>query len=213
MITGYPSARRGARPSCISARASARLARVCRQCAASAPCTLRSRSPCVIVSPVVSSHLPRARLHVNARTKMMRRDDGTDPRPAHSTVIFHRVIAPASPRRLPWQDAKGGGAHEIQHRNGKKTRRGERQGERTGKNTERNPRRVQPDGLSTRRRRNTRNPGTDRPRQMAGMATARLPHRKTPAMERTRRLRVDRPASRITSGMKPLGRIQGRGAS
>lgn len=63
--------------------------------------------------------------------------------------------------------------------------------------------RFQPAAISTRRSGDTRNPRTHRPRQMARMGTPCLPHRKTLAMERTRHLRMDRPASRVTRRQRP----------
>ena len=47
-------------------------------------------------------------------------------------------------------------------------------------------------------------PRAHRPRQMAGMGTTRLQDRQAPAMERTRRVRLDRPPGRMTkSGPRP----------
>jgi hypothetical protein len=129
----------------------------------------------VIVSPIVSSRLPRARLHVNARTQTMRRD---------------MRQAPDVPDATEGSDADDTWPHPQ----------------------ERHARRFQPHAIRTRRSRNTRNPRTHRPRQMAGMGTPRLPHRKTPTMERTRRPRMDKPASRVTRKIRPSPWIIGRGS-
>ena len=68
----------------------------------------------------------------------------------------------------------------------------------------RNARRFQPAPIVARRRRNSRHSRANRPRQMERMGIARIQDRKAPAMERARRIRVDRTPVRITySGSVP----------
>lgn len=78
-LAGPVGWRRGRASRCVSASASAHLARVCTQMGHWRIVHLRSLSPGVIGSPVVSSHLPRASAR-NAATQTMRRGDETTAR-------------------------------------------------------------------------------------------------------------------------------------